>query len=153
MKDIALGRIIWLAVWAGIIGTAGMEIFLQRITKSGAANADMSRAIGSIFTKSLETAYGIGIIIQTISGIIFAFIYTLVIVYFNIHGYLGNALAGLLIGFIHGAVVGFLLVSAVAEHHPLPEFREAGFNVAVAHWAGHLVYGFLVGSVIGLLGF
>ncbi len=66
---------------------------------------------------------------------------------------MGNALAGLLIGFIHGAVVGFLLISTVAVRHPLPEFREAGFNVAVAHWADHLVYGFLVGSVIGLLRF
>ena len=153
MKTIDLGHIIWLATWAGIIGTAGMEIFLQKITRSGLANADMSRAIGSIFTKSIKSSYGIGIIIQIFSGITFAFFYTLVIVYFNIHGYLGNALAGLLIGFIHGAVVGFVLVSAVAEHHPLPEFREAGFNVAVAHWAGHLVYGFIVGSVIGLLGF
>ncbi len=153
MNNLVFSRIVWLAVWSGIIGTAGMEIFLQRITKSGVANADMSRAIGSIFTKTIESAYGFGIVIQTLSGIIFAFFYTLAIVYFNIHGYLGNALAGLLIGFIHGAVVGFILVSAVAEHHPLPEFREAGFNVAVAHWAGHLVYGFLVGSVIGLLGF
>lgn len=152
MEISALSRIIWLATWSGIIGTAGMELFLQRITKSGLTNADMSRAIGSVFTKSIESAYGIGIIIQTISGIFFAFFYTLVLVYFNIHGYLGNALAGLLIGFIHGAVVGFVLVSVVAEHHPLPEFREAGFDVALAHWAGHLVYGFLVGSVIGLSG-
>ncbi len=153
MENLALSRVIWLAAWSGIIGTAGMELFLQRITKSGIANADMSRAIGSIFTRSIESAYGLGITIQIISGIIFAFFYTLALVYFNIHGYLGNAFAGLLLGFIHGAVVGFLLISAVAEHHPLPEFREAGFNVAVAHWAGHLVYGFLVGSVIGLLGF
>ena len=56
-------------------------------------------------------------------------------------------------GFIQGAVVGFVLVAAVAENHPLPEFRQAGFSVALAYWAGHLVYGFLVSAVFYLIGF
>ncbi len=153
MDQIAISRIIWLAIWAGIVGTAGMEILLQSITKSGMANADMARAVGSLFTKSMSNAYKFGIIIQTFSGIIFAFLYTLVIVYFNVHGFLSSAGAGTLIGFIHGAVVGFVLVAAVAESHPMKEFREAGFSVAVAHWIGHLVYGLLVGVVIGLMGY
>ncbi len=153
MDHIAVSRIIWLAIWAGIFGTAGMEILLQSITKSGMANADMARAVGSLFTKSLQNAYGIGIIIQTINGIVFAFLYTLVIVYFQVHGFLSTAGAGTLIGFIHGAVVGFILVAAVAENHPLQEFKEAGFSVAVAHWVGHLIYGLIVGAVIGLMGY
>ena len=48
---------------------------------------------------------------------------------------------------------GFVLVAAVAESHPLPEFREAGFSVAVAHWFGHIIYGLMVGAVIGLIGY
>ena len=148
-----ISHIIWLAIWAGIIGTAGMEILLQSITKSGMANADMARAVGSLFTKKMENSYRIGILIQTMSGIIFAFFYAVVIVYFNVHGFLSCAGAGTLIGFIHGAVVGFVLVAAVAESHPLEEFRQAGFSVAVAHWIGHLIYGLLVGAVIGLIGF
>jgi hypothetical protein len=48
--------------------------------------------------------------------------------------------------------MSFILVIAVAEHHPLPEFREAGFTVAVAHVVGHVVYGALVGLVLGMSG-
>ncbi len=151
MESVSIGQIIWRSVWAGIIATAGMEVFLQSITKSGIANADMTRAVGSFFTKSLDTAYKVGILIQTFSGIIFAFIYTVIITYFGVKGILNNAGAGALIGFIHGAVVGFVLVATVAENHPLPEFREAGFAVAVVHWAAHILYGLLVGVIIGLM--
>ncbi len=72
MGNLEFSRVVWLAVWSGIIGTAGMEIFLQRTTKFGMVNADMSRAIGHIFTKTIESAYGVGIIIQAISEIILA---------------------------------------------------------------------------------
>jgi len=153
MENITFGHIFWVALWAGIIGTVGMEIVLQSITKSGMANADMTRAIGSLFTKSYSNSYKIGFVLQTFSGIVFAFIYTLAFVLFDVKGFLSCAGAGVLIGFIHGAVVGFILVAAIAENHPLPEFRQAGFSVAVAHWAGHLVYGLLVGIIISLIGF
>lgn len=145
------GHLIWMAIWAGIVGTVGMELLLRSITKSGLASADMARAIGSVFTKSLDSAYGLGMVIQTFNGIIFGVIYTGIITYMNIHGFINCAGAGLLIGFIHGAVVGFVLVAVVAEHHPLPKFRDAGFEVAIAHWAGHLAYGLMVGAVIGLM--
>ena len=66
---------------------------------------------------------------------------------------MSTAGAGTLIVFIRGAVAGFILVAVVAENHPLKEFKEAGFSVAVAHWLGHLIYGLIVGAVIGLMGY
>ncbi len=67
MNHTPISHIIWMSIWAGIIGTAGMEVLLQSITKSGMANADMARAIGSLFTKKLESSYRVGIMLQTVS--------------------------------------------------------------------------------------
>lgn len=152
MEGLSFPHFIWVAFCAGIIGTIGMELMLQSITKFGIANADMTRAIGSLFTNSSSVAYRFGFIIQSVSGIVFAFIYVLAFELFDIRGILNSAGAGLLLGFIHGAVVGFILVTAIAENHPHPEFRKAEFPVAVAHWAGHLIYGLLVGVLINLIG-
>jgi len=57
-----------------------------------------------------------------------------------------------MIGLFHGVAVGFLLVVAVAEYHPLKKFQEAGVEVAIAHLVGHVIYGVIVGAVIGYTG-
>ncbi len=149
----SISNIISTAVIAGIFGTSGMTIFLQIISKSGIANADMVRAIGSLFTKKLDSAFSFGIILHLISGIIFAFLYTFAILGLNVHGIASSIGSGTIIGFIHGGVVSFVLVTAVAEHHPLPEFQKAGFSVAVAHLVGHMIFGFIVGLIIALTGY
>ena len=138
---------------AGFIGTMGMTGVMYLITRSGLTNADMVRAIGSIFTRSLDSALLIGGILHIISGIIFAMLY---IIGFNLFGFEGTPVLtaiGLCYGVAHGFVLSFILVAAVAEHPPLPQFQEAGFSVAVSHFVGHLVYGVLVGFVVGLTGF
>lgn len=138
---------------AGIVGTAGMSLFMHLITRSGVTNANMMGAIGSLLTKSMESAFLVGGILHFISGIGFAMLYTLLFNFFSISGFLASAGVGLAFGFAHGFVLSFVLVASVAEHHPLPEFRDAGIFVAVAHLIGHVIYGFLVGSVVGLYGF
>ena len=151
MLNIPLSDYIIRSLVSGIIATIGMTLSLNAITKSGVANADMIRAVGSLFTKSLDNAEKVGLIIHFSVGIIFGFLYTFAIQLFLVHGFINNVGAGALIGFIHGAVVSFLLVAAVAEHHPMKEFQDAGFAVAAAHWIAHLFYGLLIGIVLGLM--
>ncbi len=151
MLNIPLYDFILMSIVSGLIATTGMTLLLNAITKSGIANADMIRAVGSLFTKSLDNAARVGIIIHFSVGLVFGFLYTFAIQAFEVQGFLSNVGSGVLIGFIHGAVVSFMLVASVAEHHPLKEFREAGFSVAVAHWAAHLFYGLLIGIVLGLM--
>ena len=43
-----------LTIIAGLIGTGGMTLVMWLIQKSGMANADMVRAIGSIFSRNLD---------------------------------------------------------------------------------------------------
>ena len=137
---------------AGIIGTAGMSLLLWIITGSGMANAEMIRAIGSIFNRSYENSFLPGLIIHFIVGTIIAFFYVALINLFAPTSLVGSIAIGGMIGVFHGVAFGFVLVIAVAEHHPLERFRKAGFEVAIAHFIGHVLYGMIVGLVVGLAG-
>jgi uncharacterized membrane protein YagU involved in acid resistance len=140
------------SIVAGVIGTGGMTFVMYLINKMGVTNARMVIAIGSILTKTRENAIRVGLIMHFTAGTIFAILYT---IFFSVYGitdlwqFVG---VGFGFGFIHGFIMSFILVIAVAEHHPLEEFRDAGFPVAIAHVLGHIVYGTLVGLVIGLSG-
>ncbi len=141
-----------LTIVAGIVGTAGMSFAMWLITVSGIANAAMIRAIGSLFTKSYDNSFEPGIVIHFISGILFAFLYVILISIFAPTSVAAAIGAGAMIGVFHGVAFSFLLVIMVAEHHPIERFRNAGFEVAIAHFVGHVIYGLLVGLVVGLTG-
>ncbi len=141
-----------LTVVAGIVGTAGMSLAMWLITASGIANAAMIRAIGSLFTKSYDNSFEPGIVIHFISGILFAFLYVILISIFAPTSVAAAIGAGAMIGVFHGVAFSFLLVIMVAEHHPIEQFRNAGFEVAIAHFVGHVIYGLLVGVVVGVTG-
>ena len=145
-------RLIIDTMLSGLIGTAGMTLVMWAVTKSGIAHADMIRAIGSIFTRSYRDSLTPGVIVHFGVGIIVAFFYVIIISILTPASVIRTIGAGAMIGLFHGVVFSFLLVVAVAEHHPLEMFRSAGSEVAVTHLAGHIVYGLLVGMVVGLTG-
>ena len=60
------------------------------------------------------------------------------------------AALGIGVGFIHGLIVSLGLVWVVAEQHPLEEFNEAGMAIGLSHVLGHVVYGGIVGFVVGV---
>lgn len=140
------------SVIAGVVGTGGMTFTMYLINKMGITNARMVIAIGSIITKTRENAIRVGLVMHFTAGTIFAILYTIFFSVYGINNLWQFIAVGFGFGFIHGFVMSFILVIAVAEHHPLEEFRDAGFAVAVAHVVGHMVYGTLVGLVIGLSG-
>ncbi len=134
---------------AGIIATAGMTALLWLFDKTGKINANMVRAIGSAVTRSTETSLWPGLIIQFVSGILFAFIYMTALNMLQLQGILSLVIAGGVIGFAHGFAFSFVMV-ILAEHHPVEKFQNAGFQVAIVHFLAHIVYGLLVGLVFGL---
>lgn len=140
-------------VGAGLIGAAAMDGVMNLITRSGFTEARMVTALGSLFTRSMETARVVGWFIHGVSGVLFAMIYTLLFMAFQLEAAVACLAAGLGLGFLHGIVVSIMLVMVVSEHHPVDKFRNAGIQVGVAHLAGHLAYGAAVGLVIGITGF
>ena len=137
---------------AGVVGTTAMSLLLWALTGSGLARAPMITAIGSMMTGTTNNAFVPGLIIHYIVGILIAFVYALLISMFSPMTLAAYIAEGGMIGVFHGVAFGFILVISVAEHHPLEEFREAGLQVAVAHFAGHVIYGLFVGAVLGLTG-
>lgn len=92
-----------LTIVAGIVGTSGMSLAMWIITKSGIANASMIRAIGSLFTNSYDNSFEPGLIIHFISGILFAFLYVILI---SLFAPTSLVAAGAMIGVSHGVAFG-----------------------------------------------
>jgi len=133
----------------GIAGTSAMSFVMWFITKEGIANADMIRAIGSMFTDE-ESSFSTGLIVHYVAGIVLAFIYLLLISLFQPQSLWAYTGIGGMIGLFHGVAFAFILVVVVAEHHPKESFRNTGLEVALAHLGGHIIYGLIVGLVAGV---
>lgn len=141
-----------LTIIAGVAGAAAMSLLMTVIHRSQWANADMIRALGGFVTRRTESAVPWGLAIHLASGIIFAFVYAVAMSLIEVRSVAGFTGVGALIGLVHGFAMSFILIAVVSEAHPLPEFREAGFDVGIAHIAGHIVYGAVVGLLVGVLG-
>lgn len=133
-------------IFAGVFGTAFMTSLMLLIHRGGHANGDMVRALGSLATRSMSSAVSAGVAIHVASGVLFAAPYTMLLsVMVPDHG-AGAAVLGGVIGLMHGIVVSFMIIAVFSDLHPIPQFRGAGFPVAIAHLVGHVGYGFGVGA-------
>ena len=140
-----------LIVIAGILATAAMTLTMYLIHSFGLANGDMLRAIGSYVTKRYNKSLGMGLGMHLVAGVVFAVMYFTIWKTFEIYSPRVILLSGSVMGLIHGFIVSFFLVIIVAEHHPLERFRQVGFGVALTHVIGHVVYGLVLGALVGYL--
>jgi len=138
------------ALTAGIIGGLAMEGAMWLISRAGLAKGDMILALGSLLTKTRENAYRVGLIIHATAAIGFALVYTLLMVTLGYTHMPMSLMLGLGVGVLHGIIVSLMLVWVVADQHPLEEFKEADLLVGLTHFAGHVVYGGVVGLIVGL---
>ncbi len=137
---------------AGLTGTVLMTATMWFIHRSGWANADMTRALGSLVTKRYEGSLGPGLLIHITAGILFAVPYVFIMRTVAPDSILATVAVGAAIGMFHGAGMSFILLALVAEAHPVEKFRGAGPEVAAAHIVGHVVYGIGVGLAASLMG-
>jgi len=135
---------------SGIAATVVMTTLLWLIDKSGRVNTNMVRALGSALTRSIETSLFPGIFIHFLSGIIFAIFYIYALNLLQLSSLFSFVVGGGIIGFAHGFTFSFLMV-ILAEHHPVEKFQNASFQVAIAHFLAHLIYGLCVGLVGGMI--
>lgn len=140
-----------LVIIAGIFATLAMTGVLYFTHLTRMANGDMVRAIGSYITRSKKNALPVGLGLHIFSGILFVCIYLVIWNYLGFTRPKELLLVGTMFGFAHGIAVSIMMIIFVAEHHPLPEYRQVGFAVAVSHVFAHTVYGAMVGFLAGYL--
>jgi hypothetical protein len=143
--------LIWSA-GAGLLGAAAMLVVLWAFTQSGLANARLLVAVGSLLTRSYENAPLVGGAIHIAAGVFFAQIYAFIMIAINHPGFGPNLTWGIFLGMFHGLIMSLVLIAAAGEVHPLEEFQQRSFSIALSHWVGHVAYGIVVGGVIGLSG-
>lgn len=135
---------------AGLLGGAAMELVMWLISRAGWAKGNMIVALGSLITKSRDNAFRVGAIVHAICAVGFAAVYVMLMLVLGLTHLPLSLMLGLGIGVLHGMTVSLGLVWVVSESHPLPEFKEAGLEVGLSHFAGHVAFGAVVGLVVGL---
>ncbi len=138
------------ALVAGVLGGLAMEGAMWLIARAGLVRGDMILALGSLLTKSRDNAYRVGLVIHVTVAVGFAFVYTLLMITLGMTAMPSSLMLGLGAGTLQGILVSLMLVWVVADQHPLEEFKEADLLVGLSHFAGHVVYGAVVGLIVGL---
>ena len=136
---------------AGIAATTVRVVFLEILGKIRQVHVDMIKAIGTLYHGSYYHALLRGFTAHYVFGIVSAFIYLLLLGVFQPLTIYTSAMYGGLIGFFHGCVVSFALTVIVDEDHPLPEFRKFGFEVVVYYWVAQILYGVVLGAIVGTI--
>jgi len=139
-------------VAAGALGTLAMSVVMALIHQARWANADMIRALGSFATGTYERSVMPGLVIHAAAGVTFAFPYAILLSIMTEPALHHAAAVGGVMGLLHGIVMSFILLAVVRYKHPLEKFRTAGLDVALAHVAGHVAYGAVVGATLAELG-
>lgn len=141
----------WIApLLGGLLGTAVMTIALFLPSWLGFGKVDVIRAVGVLVTRKIKGAFLPGFIIHLFSGIIFAYIYQIILLLSHVPFNVGT---GLLMGALHGMVVMMLVSIMIMEHHPIAYYHTRGPMTGFSQLLAHMLYGTVVGAVVQALHF
>lgn len=152
-SGVAFGfQFVLVAAVAGLIGAAGMAAVLFLFSRKGWTRANLIVALGSVVTRKSQNAFGVGITLHAVAGIVFAMVYTIIFAFFGLDHPLAILFVGLFLGFLHGIVMSLIIVVTLVLSEGDGEFKKVEFSAGPVHLIGHIVYGLLVGAVVGLSG-
>lgn len=139
------------AMVAGLLGAGAMRLAMRLIERAGPTTGGMVVALGSLFTRSRENARTTGNWIYFGAAVLFGVLYMVLMLRLGLTAWPHALFTGAGFGFFHGLVVSFGLTWVVSDNHPLEEFRRVTPLVFLSHFAGHIVFGAVVGLVIAIL--
>jgi hypothetical protein len=133
----------------GLLATSAMTSFLWLITGLTRTNVDMIKALGALYTNTLENSLMPGIFMQFTGGILMTYVYGIFMSLLDYNTAYSYAFIGLGIGLVHGIATTLVLKILLAEHHPSEEYRTISKSGASTHVFAHLLYGLVIGAMYG----
>ena len=143
-------KVILVTLIGAVLATSVRVLFLEGISKIREVHVDMIKAIGTLYHGSFHHSIRRGLLVHFVFGIVSAFIYLFLLAVFSPGSIVASAAFGGLIGFFHGCVVSFALTVIVDEDHPLEQFRTYGYEVVIYYWIAQILYGVVLGAVVGI---
>lgn len=135
---------------AGVIGALGMILILNLFSQFGWTRSNIIKALGSLFGRPPKQALTLGIIFHFIAGIIFAMVYSTILLLTDIHHPAVIIVVATIIGFIHGVIASLIFVAGAVLSNPEKEIKKVQFSGGPVYFFAHLVYGLLVGVVLAI---
>lgn len=145
--------LLWLvfAMGGGLLGALAMEGFMRLVYAQIEESLDMSEALGALVTRKLEGARRVGTQLHLLSGVVFGLLYAIVLTLIPMSGFLWALLVCLALSLLHGLLFAYGLMFIASEHHPVEKYREATLQTGILHLFAHVVYGAVLGVVLGIL--
>jgi len=127
-----------------------MNLFMRVMSVGGPREINMIEALGSLLIGRIDGALRLGTAAHLVSGVFFGIIYALLLMAIRPGGPVSSLFICLGIGFFHGLIFTYMMMYYAAERHPVPKYRNATMSVGIVHLLGHMVYGAVVGFIVGL---
>lgn len=147
----SLLTVIVLGAICGLIGSFAMNQFMRTVSNTYSQRVDMTVALGSFFTGTLDNAAALGTLIHSLSGVVFGVIYFLIMHAMSALVLPYALFLGLGFGFFHGLIMSYCLMFIASERHPIEKYRKATLEQGLLHLVGHIIFGGVAGFIGGLI--
>jgi hypothetical protein len=131
----------------GIMATAAMTSFLWLVSGLTRRDVDMVRAIGALYTNSLASSLGPGLLMHFTGGLLAAYVYGVFLGLLSLEAPYWYAITGMLVGVVHGLLVTTVLKLLLAEHHPIHRYSAMDRQIFLLHVLAHVIYGLVIGTM------
>ena len=144
------GELTLIAPMSGILGALAMLLFMYIVSFFLKKREGSIESIGLFFDHSRKHPFLAAVLVYTLYGIIFSFLYKDVFQIVPHDATFRGLELGIFLGFLQGLVASIVLVIFIKEHHPILKFRRRGIFIALSNLLAHLLYGAIVGVGVDL---
>jgi hypothetical protein len=136
-------------ITGAIIATMLMASLMYALVWDGFQHGDTIRLVGTDTTKQPARFLSAGMITYLATGLVLCWLYYLALSFLNLESFIVSAGIGGAIGFVTGfAMMYWSVYEFFAIEQTDQKYSKYWIPTAFAHWFGHTVFGFSLGTMI-----